>query len=170
MFQMIIHSIATVLAGVVLSSGSCITVIDTPPPGNGGGNGNGGGGTTETLRIVIINDSPWALDPQLFATSAALGDPEQMLFIGGNQVTTGIGFAGGGLVPGGETDEVTLDCEEAITIGTRGGRFLNPDTGTLIGAGEQRVAGIQISYECADVITLRYRADGETFSTSLQVE
>ena len=173
MFRFIAQAIAGVLTIVLLAAASCITVVDTPSPGGGGGgggDGGGGSGTPTTITVRFVNNSPWALDPQFYTTSAALGDPEQILFLPGNQVRTGFGFAGSGLIPGGQTDQVTLNCEQAITIGTRGGQFVDQDSGTEQGTGQQRVAGIQLSYSCGDTITLTYHANGEVFTTGPNVE
>ena len=60
MFQSLVYSVLTLVSGVVLSTTSCMTVINTPPSG---GNNNGGG-STEKITVRFINSSPFALDPQ----------------------------------------------------------------------------------------------------------
>ncbi len=165
MLQSLVYSVLTLISGVVLSTTSCVTVVNTPPTGN-----NGGGSAPEKITVRFLNLTVFALDPLFYASSQPLGDVEVILFTPSNQIFADIGFAGRGIIPAGEPDEITIDCDQAVTIGTRGGQFINQDTGAAVGTGQQRFAGIGTIYQCGDTITLTYRAEGEGFATGLAAE
>lgn len=144
----------------------CVTTscVEVPPPG-----GDGGGGPS-TITVRWINATSSALDPQFYASPEPLGDPAVMLFVPQYQIVDGVGFAGSGLIPGGQTDEVVLDCETVATIGTLGGTFLNADTGEPIGTGQQRILSAQLNFVCGDTIVFTYRSGPEGFRTLFTVQ
>jgi hypothetical protein len=125
---------------------------------------------TRSLQVRFANRTGRVLDVEFYASSEPLGNPDQVLFISENKVTEGIGFAGTGLVPPGTTDSITLACENARVIGTKGGRFVDDEAGEELGRGERRVAARYLQYECGDQITLVFDSAGEFFTTTMLIE
>jgi hypothetical protein len=149
------------LIGLALCAASgCVQV---EPPGNGGGE-------PATITVRWINATASALDPQFYSSPEPLGDPAVMLFVPQYQVLDGVGFAGSGLIPGGQFDEVVIDCETVATIGTLGGEFRNPDTGEPSGTGQQRILSAPLNFVCGDTIVFTYRSGPEGFRTLFTVE
>ena len=125
------------------------------------------------VEVRFINDSAAALDVQFYASAEPIGeDPGTTLFSAANQIATGIGFAGTGLLPKQSSDELILDCDAAVAIGTPGGRFVSAETGEEVGTGQQRVAALDLQYVCGETITFLYRYDplAGTYDTTLLVE
>ncbi len=171
MIQALIRGLLAVAGGIVMQSGSCVSVTNVDP-GGGPGSGEGPPPTPSAVTVQFINQSTAnALDVQFFASAAPIGDDvNTTLFDPANRVTQDIGFAGTGLIPAGETDEITLNCDAAVSVGTLGGLFKNPDTGEEIGTGEARVAEIDLQYYCGEVVTFGFRPSGATFETILIIE
>jgi len=120
--------------------------------------------------VKFVNATTAALDPQFYATGQDLGDPNETLFQPQNQITQGYGFAGTGLIPGGQTSpSITIPCDEARSIGTLGGAFKNPSTGDLLGTGSKRALSIDYAYLCGDSIVFTFRSN-PGFSNSFFVE
>jgi hypothetical protein len=80
-----------------------------------------------------------------------------------------IGFAGSGLVPAGQTDEVILPCDQALSVGTLGGRFVNQDTGAQVGAGSRYVLVQGSQFQCGSTITFTYVPSGTGFRTDVSI-
>jgi hypothetical protein len=160
-----------VAGGILMQSGSCVTVTNLDP-GGGPGSGEGPPPTPSAVTVQFINQSTVnALDVQFHASAVPIGDDvNATLFDPANRVTEDIGFAGTGLIPAGETDQITLNCNSAVSIGTLGGLFRNPETGEEIGTGEQRAAEIDLQYYCGEVVTLSFLPSGTGFETILIVE
>ncbi len=162
MFQSLVRASFCMVAGVLLQGPGCLTV---PLPEDSGGSSV----DRDHIRVRFLNQSNWALDVQFYATGE-VGDAETVLFLDANQVTAEIGLAGRGLILAWETDEIVLLCDNARTIGTRGGDFLNAEGGESAGTGEQRVFVLGEQYNCEETITIVYRGDGDTFETSYLVD
>lgn len=125
--------------------------------------------TTITIRLINAS-SQYAVDVELYTSSTPVSNIATDLFIDSKKVTESIGFAGTGLIAPGQVDSIQVECGQAVVIGTKGGRFVNIETGAEIRPGQQRVAQMGMLYQCGDIITLRYRPDGEAFTTDLFVE
>ncbi|MHC4442081.1 MAG: hypothetical protein ACYTA5_05750, partial [Planctomycetota bacterium] len=126
-----------------------------------------------SVRIRFLNQSTQALDVQFYATASDLTNPADVntvLFASGNQVTADIGFAGTGLIPAGKSDEITLDCAAARTLGTLGGRFVNENTGEQVGTGQQRAFSIDLQYSCGDTLSIIYQATSNGYQTTWMLD
>ncbi len=168
MFQSLSRVFVAFATGTLLQAGSCITVTNVgPEPGPGGG--GGGGGSPTSVTVHFVNQTPFGVDPQFFVSSQPLGDPATVLFVPGNQIASGFGTYGRGIVGPGETSQLTLTCDQAVSIGTQGGVFINPDeTGSVVGNGQQRAATINQVYICGDQVTITFSVAGPgQFNTSL---
>lgn len=149
----------------LLQVGSCVDVVNPP-----GGNNGGGNPSTDSITVRFVNETPAALDPQFFASSQPLGDPELTLFLAENQVYSGIGFAGRGTMEPATTDEIDLSCDDAKAIGTRGGYFVDAGNGEFRGNGQQRYLAINQAYNCGSTVTFYFRQSGSTYTTSVLAE
>ncbi|MBN1342467.1 MAG: hypothetical protein JXQ73_07290 [Phycisphaerae bacterium] len=147
-------TVATVLAG-------CVTV-EWP-----------GGGTSDPNKVTVwlVNASAkLAVEPLLYATGEAVVDPATELFIGANKVG-GIGFAGTGLIPSGQSEKVELDCTAARVIGTPGARFADADSGTTAGTGEQKILSQSLLFNCGATVTFTFQGQtGGSFETRFDIK
>jgi hypothetical protein len=156
-------------AAVLLQSTCNVAPLPDGSNGDNGSDGNGSSVASDRVRVRFVNRTTWALDVQFYAAPET-GDPATALFIEANRITTDIGFAGSGLLPVLDTDEILLDCANAQMIGTLGGEFLDPETGEASGTGQQRSLTIDQQFTCQETITFIYKMDGETFQTSILVD
>jgi hypothetical protein len=164
MSRIIAGFILCALTGAVLPMSACIQI----GPGDDGG--DGGGDSSPELTVRFENHTLRAVDVQLYATGQPVNILEADLFAPANQVTQGIGFAGSGVIQAGASDEVVLTCANVNTIGTRGGRFLDQDSGEQVGIGQQRVLFLGLQFACGDQVTFIYSSSGGGFQTSLRIE
>ncbi len=125
------------LLTLALMQTTCTTVIappDGPPDGT----------PATQITVRFVNQTLSALDVEFYASSQALGDPEAVLFLDGNRITAEIGFAGTGLIPAFQSDEILVNC------------------GVETGRGQQRVASLDLQYTCGDLVTITYSGAGDT--------
>ena len=162
MFQSVVQASFCVVAGALLQATSCL-VTSLPE------DSDGSSVARDYVRVRFINQTDRVLDVQFYATAEA-GEAETVLFLDGNRITADIGLAGSGLIAAAQTDEIELLCLNARTIGTRGGEFLDPESGALAGTGQQRVLVLDQQYNCEETITLIYKASGSNFDTSYLVD
>jgi hypothetical protein len=136
-------------------------------PGNGGTgsntNRNEGSPGDDQLRVKFRNLlSNVDVDTQFFATNQVLADPANDLFVPANLIQVGIGAAGTGILLADTDDQIDVPCTDHLTIGTEGGAFRNPDTGAILGNGDQRVLQVGLIFDCGDTITFTYSSqDGQ---------
>ncbi len=150
------------VTALLLPGSTCVTVTNLIP-----GDGGGGGGSNQ-VTVRVINASPnLAVDVQIYATGQAVNNPDTDLFIPANQQVAGLGFAGSGVVAAGQTDEITLACDQALVVGTLGGRFLNQDTGAQVGTGTRYVLFQGSQYQCGSTIIFTYTPSGSGFRTDV---
>lgn len=155
--------VAVGMLALSLFGANCATVATIDPTDSGGGNAN-------QVTIRLVNASPTAaVDVLLYATSQAVNDADNDLFIAANQQLAGIGFAGSGILQPGQVDEVALDCAAALVIGTRGGVFLNVDSGAQIGTGTRYVLWQGGQFQCGSTITFTYVPSGSGFRTDVAI-
>ena len=154
MFQSLARVSLCFFSGVLLETTSCL--VTTIP-----GDSDGSSVTRDSIRVRFVNQSNWALDVQFYAT-AETGDAETVLFLDANLVTANIGLAGRGVIDAGQTDEIELPCTNAQTIGTRGGEFLDSESGESAGTGQQRIFALGEQYNCEETITFIYRGIDDT--------
>ncbi len=155
------------MAIFLLSGQSCITVSNNPVPG--GGDDNPPPEPTE-ITVRFINSTDRVVDVQFYTTGQAVANVDTDLFTPANLIAANIGFAGTGILEARGRDQITLSCDVATTLGTRGGRFLDADSGELIGTGRQQVLFTHLQYVCGNVITFTYNESGGAFSTGHAVE
>lgn len=161
--------LALICASAILATGqSCVTTVDTGDPG--GNNNVGGGVGTTQITVRMINASPnAAVDVQLYATANNISYPDTELFIPVNQQLAGIGFAGSGILQPGQTDEVQINCVNALFIGTAGGNFLNVDSGALLGTGTRYFLVQGGQFQCGSTIVFTFVPSGSGFRTDVAV-
>lgn len=151
----------------LLVAGTCVTVTNVVP----GPDDDDGNPPSDSVTVRLINASASsAVDVQLYATAGQVSNVDTDLFIPANQIVAGIGFAGSGLLEAGAVDEVTLSCANAFAVGTRGGRFVDRDTGQELGVGTQRVLLQGLQFTCGDVLTFTYTAAGGQYETNIRIE
>ena len=92
------------------------------------------------------------------------------LFVAANLITRSIGVAGSGLIPPRSADEITLDCNADLIFGTRGGRFLDAESGDEVGAGEPRWVQEGPLGLCGAVVAIEFFRDGSEFHTRITFE
>ena len=93
---------------------------------------------------------------------ADLFDPEN-----GYQMLRNIGVGGGGRLPPEHEDTIELDCASGLTIGTRGGTFVDNETGDVRGSGVTRWLQEGAQFSCGDLVVFEFLRDGDEFRTEL---
>lgn len=150
---------AALLACWLTVSGGC-------PQSSDDNGGSGEPNTPTTIRVRIVNQSGVTLDPEFYASGAAVGLDE--LFQPGNKFTRfGVGTLG--ILGRLSSDEFVIDCSAARVIGTRGGRF-GDDLNDPIGTGRQIVLTQELNVFCGGRLTLTYSRSGDTFTTTFDVQ
>ncbi|MCG3126824.1 MAG: hypothetical protein CHACPFDD_01679 [Phycisphaerae bacterium] len=147
----------------ILAAGCIIT--DGGGDDNNNDNGGGGGGAN-SITIRLINTTSVTLDPEIYLTTDAITDPDQ-LFTADRKYTS-FGVGGRGLLADFDSDSFTLACTAVRVIGTRGGLF-GDDLNNPDGAGQQRILAQDAGFVCGDVITLTYSRSGGEYTTSISV-
>jgi len=156
-------------AMLALSVGGGCT-IDLAPvvPSDGG---NGGGSQTpdrDTVRVIFRNlTEDEAVEVEFYATEDPLEMIPEGLFADGYLVVRNIGVGGRGVIAPGETDSIQVDCGEGLVLGTRGGLFVDNETGDELGTGTIRWVQEDAQFSCGATIVLEYTSDGDTFETHL---
>jgi hypothetical protein len=157
--------VRAVLASALLlpfAGPSCVVTVE-PDPGGGGG---GGGGSPEVIRVRLINTSNVTLDPEIFVSPQGLLVED--LFVPTNKyVLFGVGKQG--FLADNDSDEFEIPCADAVTIGTKGGRF-GDDLNNPDGTGTQIVLRLHESVFCNGRLTLTYSGSGNSFQTTFVVE
>jgi len=154
----------------VLAAG-CSGSIEVGGGGGGGGAGGGGGGggggtpTPDEIRIRLVNDSDVDVDTQFYAANTALENPAEELFAPAYRVQAGIGVAGTGIVQADTDDEIVLPCGADTIIGTAGGQFLDPDTGTPLGQGQTRLLTVGSNFDCGNTLIFGYTGNGGDYDS-----
>ena len=109
-----------------------------------------------SVRIVLRNASPAAVETQFYATDEPLAKLPDDLLVSTNLVLSGIGVGGTGLLPPLSTDELELACSDTLTLGTAGGQFVEADLGTPLGKGEIRFMQAGYQFDCGATIIVEY--------------
>ncbi len=107
--------------------------------------------------VLLVNESELAVDTQFFVLNDVSFSQPDDLFADPNQFRRGVGFLSLGVLAPGEIVEVTLQCGTALTIGTTGGQFLDPETGDEVTTGTtRRIATLGPQFDCLDTVTITY--------------
>ena len=77
----------------------------------------------------------------------------------------GIGAFGSGVVQSGQADEISFPCTDTTVLGTAGGKYRDPDLGTLLGSGQARIIEVSLNFDCGNTIIFTYRGEGGEYST-----
>ncbi|NOT01222.1 MAG: hypothetical protein HOP29_11405 [Phycisphaerales bacterium] len=125
----------------------------------------------DSVTIELVNASPLAVDVELFLTTdPAITFPE-LLFQEPNAYRDGIGFLSLGILDIGESVDISLDCPDALFVGTTGGQYLDPASGDVLTLGaKQRWAQLGPQFDCGDTVTFEfYFIDSDEPDVSLQI-
>jgi len=128
------------------------------------GGGSGLGVPADSIRVIFENLTARALDVEFYHSADQVTDVDSQLFIPANKLTD-LGFAGTGLLQPLATETTDLSCDQARTIGTSGGRFMDADDGSELGAGTRRVLVLDESIQCGETLRLRYTETATGFET-----
>ena len=131
---------------------------------------NGGTHDRETVLVRFVNLTvDQGVDIEFYAADEPLETLPGDLFVDEHLATAGIGFVGLGIIEPKRTEVIELPCGEHLTIGTRGGIFLDNRTGQETGGGTMRwVQEGQLGL-CGATVTFSFAAADEGFTTTLTV-
>jgi hypothetical protein len=140
--------------------------------GNGGGGGNGGPPPPEEfIALNLVNLTTATVEAEVFVSTNALENPTEDLFVSENEFTDMVGIAATGLLAPLSSDDVEIPCTADLVVGTAGGRFLDNETGELLGTGTQRVLQQGLVFDCGARVTLLYRSEGDdVFTVDISLE
>jgi hypothetical protein len=174
-------TLAAALAAILALGGAYGCTVGTVPPAStaplndqGGGGGDqdddfepGSSDQADIDQIVVrfFNASDADVDTEFYATNEPLEDPATDLFSAENRVQVGIGAFGSGVVQSGDNDQIDFPCTENTVVGTAGGRYRDPDLGTLLGTGQARVIEVGLNFDCGNTIIFTYTGDNGDYST-----
>lgn len=114
-----------------------------------------------STRLIITNETDFAASPEI-RTSASRNILEDSFAAG--SVLSGIGD--NGLLAPGQTDSITLDCEELEMIAIDGATFEDPTFGFPLGdTSDARTLRRDTDFDCGD--TIRIRISGTLFNYSM---
>jgi hypothetical protein len=165
-----VGSVVMLLVSPLLMGQGCGFTVTLPDEDSGDGNPVGSPVAENTVLFRFVNASEMlGVDVEFFATGSAVTDFDAELFIDENQVTA-VGLFGRGVVPGMDTDEVEVECSEALNVGTRGGEFLDADTGEVLGRGKQFIFTRDVNFICGDVITFEFFEREDEFTTEISIQ
>ncbi len=148
-----------VLATVGLGGG-CETGV-APLAGSGAGAPVPATADDESLvRVSFVNETDTVVETQFYVLPQGAGATVDQLMLPNNLVTEGVGVAGTGLLIPLTADHIEVACEDGLTLGVAGGRFLDPDTGEERGRGPARVVQQGLVFDCGAEIVFTYKAQG----------
>ncbi len=119
-----------------------------------------------TIAIRIVNDTPYALEPQVFVGAIANGLSQ--LYRSTNQ-RSDFGLGARGLVEPGKQVTISTACDPPVYIATQGGIF-GEDLNFPRGQGQPIVLEQNRNVYCGDLVTFTFSATGNTLRTSHAVE
>lgn len=121
-----------------------------------------------TIRFINLTEDQ-AVDVEFYVEEEPIDRIPDELFVAANLIRRSIGVAGSGLIPPGRADEISLDCNPDLVFGTRGGRFLDAESGDLVGEGEPRWVQEGPLGLCGTVVAIEFFRDGNEFKTGITV-
>ena len=122
-----------------------------------------------TVRFINLTEDQ-AVDVEFYVEEEPIDRIPDELFVAANLIQRSIGVAGSGLVPPRSADEISLDCNPDLIFGTRGGRFLDAESGDLEGEGKPRWVQEGPLGLCGSVVTIEFSSDGSEFNTRITVD
>jgi len=111
-----------------------------------------------------------AVNVEFHTATAPLASLPDDLFVEQNSVTINIGIAGTGLLFPGATDILELPCNANLIIGTAGGKFLDNETGELLGRGQPRWLDATSVGLCGAIVGFTFEPVGDTFVTNVELK
>ena len=111
-----------------------------------------------------------AVDVEFYATNEPLENLPDSLFVAENLVTANIEVAGTGIVQPSRQDTIELPCASSLTVGTRGGSFLENESGEPRGTGVARWAQEAPLGLCGSVVTFEFSGSEGEFTTTLTID
>lgn len=160
---------AMILTGLMLSG--CFMAL--PNTGDGANGGSPSDGDRPEDRVVIVRFKNFTLDEavdvEFFATNLPLSNLPDDLFLDIYRFTASVGIAGTGFVEPLVQDRIEFPCTNQLTLGTRGGRFVDNETGEFRGIGQPRWVTEGPLSLCGSVVTFEYHGNGLEFTTKLQI-
>lgn len=164
--------LSVLVAGMFSLAGCGVSII-----GDNGNNGGGGGGTggppppEAFIALSLVNLTNTTVVAELYVSTNALANPAEDLFDDDNLFTDRVGIAATGLLAPLSSDDVEIPCTPDLVVGTAGGRFLDNETGELLGTGSQRVLQQGLVFDCGARVTLLYRSLGsDEFTVDISLE
>lgn len=167
-------AICVAVAAAPALTGCTLDILEGFPNGNENANDNGSGGGMDvpnsSVEVRLRNlTADIAVDVQLHVANGPLVDVPAELFVDENFFGSGIGLGGNGRIGPGEEEVFDLDCNTGLTVGTKGGSFLDVETGEILGTGDQRWLQEGAQFSCGTVIVIEYRGETDNFTTSLSL-
>lgn len=119
------------------------------------------------IKVVLVNETALDVTPKLFVSGSASNEDE--LFTGENAVTDFTDRA----IPelrGGETREISRECEELRAIGVRGALRFDGAMLTLTTAPDEIFLLFDRDFGCGATVRLIYYNDGADFRVRFEVQ
>lgn len=110
-----------------------------------------------------------AVDVEFYATNKPLENLPVDLFVAESLLTENIGVAGTGIIQPWRQDVIELPCTIDLTIGTRGGSFIDNESGEPRGVGTARWAQEGPLGLCGSTVTFEFSGREGDFTTTLTV-
>ncbi|RMF74793.1 MAG: hypothetical protein D6744_14145 [Planctomycetota bacterium] len=147
-----------------VSGAGCVVTID---PIDDGGDGGGDPGSQDgTVTIRVVNNTTTGLDPEIYLADGPVSESE--LFDDSRKFVE-FGVFGLGVIDALSSDSITVTCEQARMVGTKGGTF-GETVQDPQGTGTKRVLAQELQFNCGDRITFIYSRAGDGFETTFEVD
>ncbi len=137
------------------------------------------GGGTQTAEDMVAEDMVMigfrnlaiseAVDVEFYATNEPLENLPDDLFVAENLVTANLGVAGTGIVEPWRQDVIEFPCTSSLTVGTRGGNFMDSESGEPRGTGSARWAQEGPVGLCGSIVTFEFSGSDGDFTTTLKI-
>ena len=143
----------------------------TPPEDLTAGSINPGLGGADQVVVRFVNLTQGeAVDVEFFASPTSPGVLPDDLFQEANRLVTSIGVAGTGIVEPQTQDAIALPCVDGLVLGTRGGRFVEVESGEPRGAGVQRWLAQTPLGLCGGMVSFEFGKVGDSFTTVVRIQ
>ena len=128
-----------------------------------------GGPDQVVVRFVNLTEGE-AVDVEFYASPTTPGVLPDDLFQESHRIVTSIGVAGTGIVEPQTQDAIALPCVDGLVLGTRGGRFVEVESGEPRGAGVSRwLAQVPLGL-CGGMVSFEFGKTGDAFTTVVRIE
>lgn len=110
-----------------------------------------------------------AVHVEFFASTTALQNLPDDLFVPENSVTASIGVAGTGIIVPLSEDVLEFPCADGLILGTTGGSFVDNETGAPLGVGMSRWVQEGPLALCGHTVAFEYFSETGVFMTILSI-